>query len=75
MSEPDPPAEPEHPAEPAPAPLAAGRWGRVRVDLHSQGLVLAHLVRWIALGSVVGAFPRALVGRGMHLDELARLPK
>jgi len=26
----------------------------------------------VTLGSVVGAFPRALVGRGMHLDELAR---
>ena len=54
MSEPDLPAEPEHPAEPEPAPSAAGSWGRVRVDLHSQGLVLAHLIRWIALGSVVG---------------------
>ncbi len=26
----------------------------------------------VTIGSVVGAFPRALVGRGMHLDELAR---
>ncbi|CAB4846496.1 unannotated protein [freshwater metagenome] len=26
----------------------------------------------VTVGSVVGAFPRALVGRGMHLDELAR---
>jgi HD superfamily phosphodiesterase len=26
----------------------------------------------VTIGSVVGAFPSALVGRGMHLDELAR---
>jgi hypothetical protein len=26
----------------------------------------------VTVGSVVGAFPRALVGRGMHVDELAR---
>lgn len=26
----------------------------------------------VTVGSVVGAFPSALVGRGMHLDELAR---
>jgi hypothetical protein len=30
------------------------------------------VVTVVTLGSVVGAFPGALVGRGLHLDELAR---
>ena len=35
-------------------------------------LAVALAVTVVTVGSVVGAFPRALVGRGMHLDELAR---
>jgi hypothetical protein len=38
----------------------------------SAGLAVALAVTVVTIGSVVGAFPRALVGRGMHLDELAR---
>jgi hypothetical protein len=33
---------------------------------------IALAVTVVTVGSVVGAFPSALVGRGMHLDELAR---
>jgi hypothetical protein len=33
---------------------------------------VALVVTVVTVGSLVGAFPRALVGRGMHLDELAR---
>jgi hypothetical protein len=33
---------------------------------------VAIAVSVVTLGSVIGAFPSALVGRGMHLDELAR---
>jgi hypothetical protein len=35
-------------------------------------ITVAIAVSVVTLGSVVGAFPRTLVGRGMHLDELAR---
>ena len=35
-------------------------------------LAVALAVTVVTIGSVVGAFPRALVGRGMHIDELAR---
>jgi hypothetical protein len=38
----------------------------------SASLAVALAVTVVTIGSVVGAFPRALVGRGMHLDELAR---
>ncbi len=33
---------------------------------------VALAVSVVTVGSIVGAFPSALVGRGMHLDELAR---
>ncbi len=33
---------------------------------------VALAVTVVTIGSVVGAFPRALVGQGMHVDELAR---
>ncbi len=33
---------------------------------------VALAVTVVTVGSVLGAFPRALVGRGIHLDELAR---
>ena len=35
-------------------------------------ITVALAVSVVTLGSVVGAFPRALVGRGLRLDELAR---
>ena len=35
-------------------------------------ITVALAVSVVTVGSVVGAFPRALVGQGMHLDELAR---
>jgi HD superfamily phosphodiesterase len=35
-------------------------------------VTMALAVSVVTLGSVVGAFPRGLVGRAMHLDELAR---
>ena len=35
-------------------------------------ITVALAVSVVTLGSVLGAFPRALVGRGMRLDELAR---
>lgn len=38
----------------------------------TASLAVALAVTVATIGSVVGAFPRALVGRGMHLDELAR---
>lgn len=38
----------------------------------TAALSVALAVTVATIGSVVGAFPRALVGRGMHLDELAR---
>jgi hypothetical protein len=38
----------------------------------TAALAVALAVTVVTVGSVVGAFPRALVGRGMHLDELAR---
>jgi hypothetical protein len=38
----------------------------------TAALAVALSVTVVTIGSVVGAFPRALVGRGMHLDELAR---
>ncbi len=40
----------------------------VSVGAHSVALT----VTVVTMGSVVGAFPRALIGRGMHIDELAR---
>ena len=38
----------------------------------SLDITVALAVSVVTLGSVLGAFPRALVGRGMRLDELAR---
>ena len=37
-----------------------------------DGASIALAVTVVTLGSVVGAFPSAVVGRGIHLDELAR---
>ncbi len=38
-------------------------------DIH---VTVALAVTVVTVGSVVGAFPRAFVGQGLHLDELAR---
>lgn len=62
------------------APLAAA--GSIAFALAPAFITSAGLVRLeygpalavtvVTIGSVVGAFPSALAGRGMHLDELAR---
>ncbi|MBI1376317.1 MAG: HD domain-containing protein [Frankiales bacterium] len=41
-----------------------------RVDDVAYSVALAVTV--VTIGSIVGAFPSALVGRGIHIDELAR---
>ncbi len=54
-TEPDPEPQPESETVPAARGIdAVGRWQRLRADLRSQCLVIAHLLRWIVLGSVVG---------------------
>jgi len=40
--------------------------------LLDDGAAMALAVTVVTTGSVVGAFPSAIVGRGIHLDELAR---
>ncbi|MFN8157634.1 MAG: hypothetical protein U0R68_09455 [Candidatus Nanopelagicales bacterium] len=39
---------------------------------HDYSVTVALAVSVVTFGSVIGAIPRTLVGRGLHLDELAR---